>query len=305
MSLISATLASGDVHRCAAVQGAGLHGRGAGNARQKSRMSQAPEHSVQLAALDQNAQLPKLSSAPALNIDAPARSDKRPVDNMDVDGAPGSNTEFEGWGAGTSTGGDPSHASQAPEPAAAPPLQTNDVMITLMAIAQPLMTMIQNLMCNPQLVDQQTRTTLQQMCNTVKPHWKAVKEFAQTSSTGNAPAGQAIGEKQADKHGSAKQHEAAKLPGQTAAVGQSALPQGEIAAASEQATDAAAKRLPGPQGPAAAEGRLGEAATTLLLDPAPGQYAMACKLTDAISDQAVLQLCDVQQEVLHNQQFHY
>ena len=264
---------------CAAVQAAGLHARGAAKARQRSQMSRAPEQQVQLADLNQNAQLPQPSSAPALNTDAPARSGNRLVDNTDVDGALGSNQEFEGQGEGTATVGDPSHASQAPAPAAPSSSslpQTNDVMISLVSISQPLMTMMQRLVRNPGRLDEQTLTHLQQMFNTINPHWQAVQEIAQPSSTATPPVAQTLGKqpnKQADNGGSAQQHEAAKPPGQTAAMGQRDLPEGEDAAASEQAVDEVAERPAGPQGPAAADHWLGQAATTSIQDPAPGEHA--------------------------------
>ena len=269
---------------CAAVQNANLHGAGVAKARQRSRMNRAAKHGVQLAALDQNAALPKPCCAPgrALNTDAPATHGNTHVGTMDVDDAPGSNEQFAGQGASSAAIGDPSHASQAPAPAAAPSLQTkHDIMVSLVAIMQPLMINITDMVHNSgpvdQPVDQQTLTNLQQMCNTVGPHWKAVKELVQPSTTGKAPATESDGEKpsqQANKGGTTKQHEAAKPPTQTAATGPSALPEGELAAASEQAV-VEAERLAGLQGCAAADRRLGQATTTSLQDPAPGEHVTA------------------------------
>lgn len=253
-------------------------------------MSRAPEHRVLLAALDQNAQLLKPSSAAALNTDPPASNGGRPDDNMDVDGAPGSDKEFAGQGTGTAAGGDPSHGSQAPALAAAPSLHTRDVLVSVVSIMQPLMTIIHDYGCNPRPVDQQTLDNLQQMLNTVKPHWKAVKKVVQTASTGKGPAAQAAGEepsKQVDKNGSAKEHKAAEPPSQTAAMGQSALP----AAASEQAVVEAGKRLADPWDSAAADRRLSRAAITSLQDPAPGEDAVTAAdvlMVSLISSGAVM-----------------
>ena len=267
---------------CAAVQDADLHGVGVAKARQRSRILRAAEHRVQLAALDQNAQLPKPSSAPALNTDAAARDCNRHVDTMDIDGAPGSNEQIGGQGAGRAASGEPSHGSQARASPAAPSLQTkHDIMVSLVAIMQPLMVNIADMVHRSgpvdEPVDQQSLTNLQQMCNTVGPHWKAVQQVAQPSSIGKASAVQTGGGKpsqQANKGGTAKRHAAAKPPTQTGVIWPSGLPEGEIAAAPEQAVVEAAKRLAGPQGCVAADRRLGEANTTSLEEPAPGQRVL-------------------------------
>ena len=241
-------------------------------------MSRAPEHRVQLAAQDQSVQLHTLSSAPALITDAPARNGSRPVESMDVDGALGSNKESAGQCVGTAASRDPDHARQAPAPDAAPSLNTTNVLASLVSIVHPLMTIIHDYYgCNSRPVDQQTLTNLQQVYNTVKPHWKAVKKLVQTASIGKGPAAQAAGQKpskQADKCGSAKQHKAAEPPSWTAAMGQGALPEGEVAAASEQAVVEDAQKLAGPQISTAADGKLGKTATASLQDPAPGEHAI-------------------------------
>lgn len=258
---------------CAAVQAAELQGHGTAKTRQRSRMNRAPEHRVQLAALDQNAQLPQPSSSLPMNADAAASNGNRPVDNMDVDGAAGSSEESAGLGAAAQGSDGPSRASQASAPAAAPSLQTTDhLLVSLIAIVQPMVTRIQHTQGSHGPVDQQA---LRQMCETVEPHWNAIKEMAQHSSTGKAAAVDSAGGKpnqQADAQCGAKEYEAAELAGQTGAVDPDVLPE-QKAPASDQAVAEAATGAADPKDPTAADNRLSQAAMMSVQDPAPGERA--------------------------------
>lgn len=257
---------------CAAVQAAELQGDGTAKTRQRSRMNRAPEHRVQLAALDQNAQLPTTSSSLPMNADAAASNGDRLVDNMDVDGAAGSSEESAGQGTGAVGSDGPSRASQAPAPDAARSLHTGkDILLEVVASVQPMMRMIEHTgqgSLGP--VDERTLRGLQQMYKTVKPHWKALKQTVKHFSTGRAPAMEAVAEKpsqQADTRCGAEQPASHTV----------AMEQGPVleqqALASDQAVGEAAERATGAQHPTAADNRLGQAATTSVQDPAPGEHA--------------------------------
>ena len=230
-------------------------------------MSRAPEHRVQLAALDQNAQLPQPASSLPIDTDAAANNGDRPVDNMDVDGAAGISEESAGLGTGAMGSDGPSHASQAPAPAAAPSPQTKDHMLmSLIAIVQPMVTQIQNLQGSQGPVDQQA---LLQMYETVKPHWKAVKQTAKHSSTGKAAAVEPAGGKPSQPDTSCGAEQPAS---QTVAMEEGPVLEQE-ALASGQAVGEAAERATSAQHPTAADNRLSQAAMTSVPDCAPGEHA--------------------------------
>lgn len=195
-----------------AVQGAEVVGRGDGKARQRNRISCVTDNRVQLAALDQNAQLPGISALP----DAPRSKAQAPVKQQqgqersadmetdqataqhsrqngtcDKDGAPSSNGTAANGNTAATANQKQKHAGKSGSSRDKAQLSNHDLVAAMLAIVNPLMREITTLSLKAQpnaSADQSVQQRVAETLKEVKPHWKDLKRAAKGKSRRKATA---------------------------------------------------------------------------------------------------------------------
>lgn len=156
-------------------------------------MHQASEHLVQLAALNQNAQMPNKSPSPAGGQGEAAANNNRQADDMVLDNVPGSQEETACQGAAQ-----PASAGQADAPATSPQLCNQDIVVPLIAVVHRLMGEIADVsLKTPDApVSQHTLDRVRQAYHdVVKSKLKPLNRAAKRGSKAQVAAAQAAGDK--------------------------------------------------------------------------------------------------------------